>query len=287
VSGFNPSNVSTSKPSNPQTFQPSNIPNILALVDDLLFQQPIESAARTLDFIVEFISPPQDVVAFLVDKQPRLIVIDLRTDAWERFVIAAKTSPATRKIPILAFGSHKDTALLELARKAGCDVVVSNGALKADVAGMIAQHAKPDERDEILRQAKLPLPALGHKAVEQFNAKEFWEQHETFEEVWKAEPGPIRQMYQGILQVGVAYLQIQRKNANGAIKLFQRAWQYLNVLPDVCQGVDIAQLRRDARTAQDEVEKLGAARISEFDPSLFKPIVFVNAPINPKGLKDS
>jgi hypothetical protein len=274
VSGFNPSNVSTSKPSHPQTFQPSNTPNILALVDDLLFQQPIENAARSLDFIVEFISPPQDVVAFLVDKQPRLIVIDLRTDAWERFVIAAKTSPATRKIPILAFGSHKDADLLERARKAGCNVVVSNGALKADVAGMIAQHAKPDERDEILRQAKLPLPALAHKAIEQFNAKEFWEQHETFEEVWKAEPGPIRQMYQGILQVGVAYLQIQRRNANGAIKLFQRAWQYLNVLPDVCQGVDIAQLRRDARIAQGEVERLGATRIAEFDPSLFKPIVF-------------
>jgi predicted metal-dependent hydrolase len=80
-------------------------------------------------------------------------------------------------------------------------------------------------------------------------------------------------MYQGILQVGVAYYQVQRKNYVGARKLFQRAWQYLTVLPDWCQGVDIARLRADAQVALAELERLGPERIAEFDPAFFKPVM--------------
>lgn len=251
---------------------------IVALVDDLFFQQPIESAARRLGYAVEFAQPTDDVVAYLVARQPWLIIVDLNVKSvdWERWVMAAKTSPATRKMPILAFGSHIDAASIARARQAGCDAVVSNGAFMADPAGMIQKYARLDESEALQRQAQDPLPELAHKAIEQFNAGEFWEQHETFETVWRAESGPVRQMYQGILQVGVAYYQIQRKNYDGARKLFQRAWQYLNVLPDVCQGVDIAQLRADAQAAMAELERLGPERIAEFDPALFKPIRLVS-----------
>jgi hypothetical protein len=82
-------------------------------------------------------------------------------------------------------------------------------------------------------------------------------------------------MYQGILQVGVAYYQIQRRNYTGARRLFQRAWQYLSALPDVCQGVDIAQLRADVQAAQAELERLGPERIAEFPPELLRPIRLV------------
>ncbi len=247
---------------------------IVALVDDLLFQQPIESAAQRMGYTVEFATPTDDVVAYLVARQPWLIIVDLNVKSldWVRWVMAAKTSPATRKMPVLAFGSHMDAASIAQARKAGCDAVVSNGALMADPAGMIQKHARLDESEALRRQAQEPLPELAHQAIEQFNRGEFWEQHETFEHVWRAEPGPVRQMYQGILQVGVAYYQIQRKNYDGARKLFQRAWQYLNMLPDVCQGVDVAQLKRDTQAAMAELERLGPDRIAEFDPALLKPI---------------
>lgn len=251
---------------------------IVALVDNLLFQQPIEAASERLGYAVEFATPTNDIVAYLVAKQPWLAIVDLNAKSidWQRWVIAAKTSPATRKIPILAFGSHMDTATIARARKAGCEAVVSNGAFMADVTGMIRKHARLDESEELKRQAQEPLPELARHAIEQFNQGEFWEQHETFETVWRAEPGPIRQLYQGMLQVGVAYYQIQRKNYEGARKLFQRAWQYLNVLPDVSQGVDIARLKADAQAALTELERLGPERIAEFDPALFKPIVYAH-----------
>jgi len=256
---------------------------IVALVDDVLFQVPIEDACRALGYAIEFAPPTDDRVAYLVARQPWLIVIDLRARDWRRWVIAAKTSPATRKMPILAFGSHMHVALLGEAKKLGCDAVMSNGAFMADVAGALQKHARLDQSEELLRQAREPLPELAKQAIAQFNQGAFWEQHETFEHAWRAEAGPIRQMYQGILQVGVAYYQIQRRNYDGARKLFQRAWQYLSALPEVCQGVDIAQLRADAQAAQAELERLGPERIGEFDPALFKPIRLVHLPEGTQG----
>jgi hypothetical protein len=145
--------------------------------------------------------------------------------------------------------------------------VLSNGAFKSDVAGHIRKHARADDTQELLRQAAQPLPGLALKGIQQFNAREFYEQHETLEQAWREEPGPVRQLYQGILQVGVAFYQIERRNYAGALKMFQRARQYLSVLPDECQGVDVARLRRDALAAQAELEKLGPERIASFDPA--------------------
>ena len=250
---------------------------LLAFTQDAAMRDAIDTAAARLDYRVEHGEAlPANAVDFLVARQPWLIVIDL-TDAqkdWQPFVLAAKTSPATRKLPILAIVPELDADLILSAKKAGCNAVMSGAVFAADAAGAIQQYSRIDESEALLRQSQQPLPDLAKHAIEQFNQREFWEQHETFELVWKAEQGPVRQMYQGILQVGVAYLQIQRRNYAGARKLFQRAWQYLNVLPDVCQGVDIGQLKADAQIALAKLETLGQERIAEFPDELFKPVRF-------------
>ena len=58
--------------------------------------------------------------------------------------------------------------------------------------------------------------SLALKGVEEFNRGEFFEQHETLEMEWRAESRPVRQLYQGILQVGLACYQIERGNWPGA-----------------------------------------------------------------------
>ena len=257
--------------------------SLLAFINDEVLRGSIESAALQLGYVIEFADFPSDVIDFLVARQPALVIVELGGPSpipslwegrnnWRTFVIEAKTSPATRKLPILAIAPDGDAAVLLAAQKAGCDAVINHQSFLADAASLIAQYARQDDSAELLRQSQEPLPELAHTAIEQFNQREFFEQHETFEALWRAEPGPIRQLYQGLLQVGVAYLQIQRKNYVGARKLFQRAWQYLSALPDVCRGIDIAQVRADAQTAQAELERLGPERIAEFDAAFFKPI---------------
>ncbi len=245
---------------------------------DKQLREATTHAAQTLGFEVVWANTTTPITGtattdHLVAHQPWLVLVELNPALdWLNVVTIAKTSPATRKIPILAIGDVSD-AEAQRARRVGCEAVVPMSEFVANAASHIQQHAKADDSAELARQALLPLPQLAHTAIEQFNQKEFFEQHELFEALWRAEPGPVRQMYQGILQVGVAYLQIQRKNYTGARKIFQRAWQYLNALPDVCQGVDIAQLKEDAQAAQAELERLGPQRIGEFSAVFFKPVV--------------
>lgn len=260
----------------------------MALVEDVQFQQRLEAAAQALDMVVRYPTSADTPVDFLVAHQPRLIVVDLQARAlnWRSWVLAAKTSPATRKMPVLAFGPHVDAGAHAEAARLGCEAVISNGAFAADPVSALERYARPDERAELLRQAQQPLPDLARRAIEQFNRGEYWEQHETFEAVWRSEAGPIRQMYQGILQVGVAYYQIQRGNYIGARRMFQRAWQYLSILPDACQGVDIAQLRADAQAAFEELERLGPERIADFNLALLKPIRLLDSALGEKAPRE-
>ena len=110
------------------------------------------------------------------------------------------------------------------------------------------------------------------KGMELFNAGEYWLAHEALEEAWKEESGAVRELYRAILQTGVAYLHITRKNYNSAIKMYERVQKWIQPWPDVCRGIQIGQLRRDLDTVIEEVKRLGPDRLAGFDRSLFKPV---------------
>jgi predicted metal-dependent hydrolase len=119
-----------------------------------------------------------------------------------------------------------------------------------------------------------PLCAEALAGVAAFNAGEYFEQHEHFELAWMAESRPIREMYQGILQVGVAFYQIERGNWRGAVKMFRRGLPRLRMLPDVCRGLQIAKLRTVAEAIHTEISELGPERLAEFDPRKFPKIEY-------------
>jgi hypothetical protein len=56
--------------------------------------------------------------------------------------------------------------------------------------------------------------------------------------------------------------------------MFLRVRQWIDPLPEVCRGVDVAQLRLDARHVYQQILELGRSRIAEFDRSLFQPVRF-------------
>ena len=74
--------------------------------------------------------------------------------------------------------------------------------------------------------------------------------------------------------MAVAYLQIERGNYNGALKMFLRVRQWIDPLPDLCRGVDVAQLRADARHVHESLLALGREGIGRFDRRLFKRVVY-------------
>jgi uncharacterized protein len=109
-----------------------------------------------------------------------------------------------------------------------------------------------------------PPPALV-EAVAQFNRGDFFEQHETLELLWRAERRDVRRLYQGILQIGVAFHHLRRLNHHGTVYMLTRGSNYLAPFAPACQRVDVAALLRDAAAARREVERLGPARLAEFD----------------------
>ena len=111
-------------------------------------------------------------------------------------------------------------------------------------------------------------PALLLRGVDQFNRGEFFEQHETLEDLWRAETRAVRRLYQGILQIGVAAYQIERRNHHGAMHMLTRGPAYLRPFAPCCQSVDVADLLAQAERMRAEVERLGPHGLDRFDWSL-------------------
>lgn len=202
---------------------------------------------------------------------PVLALVDLDTPGdWQSAIARCKLRPHTRQVPVVAFGSHVDVDALRAARHAGADHAWARSKMMAELPALVARHIAPPI--QYLEGWDAPLSASARAGVEAFNRGEYFEQHELFETAWLEEPRPIRVLYQGILQIGVAFLHIQQDNWAGAIKLFRRGLPRLRPLPPICQGIDLAALRSAAEAIHQEVTDLGPARLHEFDQRKFPKI---------------
>ena len=220
-------------------------PVVAALEPDLFFAVRIEGAARAAGarpVVVESAAALWEAI----EAWPELVLIDLAAaPGWDEVVRRAKSLPEFRAIPIVGFGSHVDIDTLKAARQVGCDHAWARSHFTTELPQLIERTLHPPTR-WVAGWDEPPPPAL-LAGVEQFNAGEYWECHETLEALWRAEPRPIRDLYQGILQIGVAFHHLRNDNMLGAIKMLRRGLPRLRDLPEVCQGVRVAELARAAR----------------------------------------
>jgi predicted metal-dependent hydrolase len=110
-----------------------------------------------------------------------------------------------------------------------------------------------------------PAPDALLRGIEQFNAGEFFEQHETLETLWLETRAPIRGLYHGILQIGVGFHHWRNGNHHGAGVLLEEGIERLGPFAPSCQGIDVAALIRDASAARDELLRLGPDRMTAYD----------------------
>ena len=117
-----------------------------------------------------------------------------------------------------------------------------------------------------------PLPPLVVRGLELFNAGEYFEAHELLELAWRAERAPVRELYRGILQVGVAYHHIRNGNYRGAVKTIARARRWLAPFPVRCQGIEVAAFRQSAARAEQELLRLGADGLAGWNSAWMQPV---------------
>lgn len=213
----------------------------------------------------------QIVVAQIADLHPALIIIEL--DTPHPWLSAVHSDPATRRIPIIAIAS--DDSARRRAGEAIVNLVYTPQEFVAALPDVITTNARLfNQQDALAVQCQDSPSEQVLKGLHEFNQQEYFECHETLEAAWNAETGPVRELYRAILQIGIAYYQIQRRNYQGAHKMFLRSVQWFAPLPDRCQGIDVARLRADADVVRAQLEALGPERIGEFDMSLLKPIIY-------------
>ena len=76
-----------------------------------------------------------------------------------------------------------------------------------------------------------------------FNAREYFDAHEVWEDVWRAAPVEEKKFLQGLIQFAVALHHHSRGNLEGARSLLDRAQRNLSQYPDSFAGVNLAAVR--------------------------------------------
>jgi predicted metal-dependent hydrolase len=220
--------------------------------------------------------PGADLVEMVTALRPALMIFDLGNPnvPWPEWIALLKSAPATRRYPLLAYGAHVDAAALAEARKRGADSALARSRFTADLPELIQKYARLPDLEALRQACAGALSARALEGLELFNHGEYFEAHELLETAWNEDPSAGRELYRAILQVAVAYLQIERGNYNGAVKMFLRVRQWIEPLPDECRGVDVARLRQDAANVRRRLTELGRERIAEFDRSLFRPVIY-------------
>ncbi|MCC7369516.1 MAG: DUF309 domain-containing protein [Chloroflexi bacterium] len=110
------------------------------------------------------------------------------------------------------------------------------------------------------------------KGIHEFNAGEFFEQHETLETLWRLTESDIRYLYQGILLIGVGFYHLEQGNFHGTQAKLSAGIEMLDWFRPTCQRVDVADLVVRARPCLEQVRQLGRDRLGEFDRSLIPKV---------------
>ena len=119
-----------------------------------------------------------------------------------------------------------------------------------------------------MRHCKESPPGQLLLAIRQFNSRQWFECHETLEELWIGEEGEARDFFQGVLQIAVALHHWRNGNYVGAISLLSGGVKLLGNVSDACMWVDVAQLISDANRMREALVALGQDRMNGLDPGI-------------------
>lgn len=245
---------------------------IVLIVDDLMFLPKLEGILDKLGY-ASVVATNETELTRALFKSPVLVLVDLFSQRfdWVSLIALIKKSKAG-SVPVLGFGPHTDLALRDKALEAGCDAVVGRGAIATNLPHLVEKHKWSIDKS---RCADKP-PALLIEGIELFNQGEYFECHEVIEQAWMDEAGPVRIMYQGILQIGVACHHIQNQNWRGAMKLLERGVPKAKRFAPGCMGIDLARLLADTEAIRQELIRLGPEWQGEFNETLWPTIQCVD-----------
>jgi CheY-like chemotaxis protein len=152
----------------------SEKPTVIAFVSDLMFISRISAVLEALGWEAIWIGHGQQITpndlespipqlgeqlsgpgVILLDmlsrRQPNLLIFDLGNSRipWREWLPMIKTSPSTRRIPVISYGSHIDGLTLSKAKSSGSDVVVARSQFVEDMRDLFIKTARIIDQEAI------------------------------------------------------------------------------------------------------------------------------------------
>lgn len=87
--------------------------------------------------------------------------------------------------------------------------------------------------------------------IDFFNAKEFFECHDAFEELWQEDRTEKRLFLQGLIQAAVGCHHLSNGNTSGAISQYTKSLDKLKQYPDDYMGLDMQTFRKEIERCFD------------------------------------
>jgi uncharacterized protein len=81
-----------------------------------------------------------------------------------------------------------------------------------------------------------------HRGICLFNARDFYDAHEVWEDVWRESEGLEKRFLQGLIQAAVAFHHHSTGNVVGACSLMERGRKNLAACPQEFGGIHVNEL---------------------------------------------
>jgi len=131
-----------------------------------------------------------------------------------------------------------------------------------------------------VRRAKIQVPEFVPealtRAVGQFNDVQYWDCHETLEELWLETPYPLRFFYHGVIKAAVGFHHLSRHNRNGARTKLSDAVRLLSLFHPEFLGLRTDMLSDDVSTWLVRLESADRLDWVQLD-ALERPLIWVAA----------
>jgi uncharacterized protein len=117
------------------------------------------------------------------------------------------------------------------------------------------------------------------QGIAYFNACEFFEAHEVWEDLWKSYSGDLRLFYKGLIQAAVALHHFGNGNIRGARKVYGSSRGYLAAYQPNCEGLDLEKFINEFDACFAEVAATDEQFPNiELNPELI-PEIWLNPPV--------
>lgn len=126
--------------------------------------------------------------------------------------------------------------------------------------------SQPRVRERRIVTRRVTVPGNLARGCADFNSGRFFECHESFEEIWHEEQGPLRNFYKGLIQIAAAFVHLSRGKYTGADRLLRTGLGYLEPYrPEGAMGFDVEAICRAAEDVHARLTAAGPGAVGTLD----------------------